>query len=85
MTVTDSSEHAEAGESTLLPVAARANVRYISFFLVMWELLPVGRLAVRVSPEPRCPAEPEQSSPAEEVRHVGSPQHPLAFRLGYGA
>ena len=50
MTVTDSSEHAEAGESTLLPVAGRANVRYISFFLVMWELLPVGRLAVRVSP-----------------------------------
>src|SRR5215469_6933920 len=49
-TVTDSSEHAVAPESTLPTGGRRANVRYISFFLVMRELLPVGRLAVRVSP-----------------------------------
>src|SRR5690242_21635742 len=52
-TVADSSKHAAAQQSTLLPVAGRANVRYISFFLVMRELLSVGRLGAMVSPEDR--------------------------------
>src|SRR5213592_1306331 len=37
-------------QSTLLSVTGRANVRYIGFFQVMWELLSVGRLGAMVSP-----------------------------------
>src|SRR5262249_9324008 len=82
--VTDSSEHAQRQQSTLLPVAGRANVRYISFFQVMWELLPVGRLGAMVSPESRCPRRARTMSPAEGVRHVGSAATSAGLRAGYG-
>src|SRR4029077_11992058 len=83
-TVADSSKHAAAQQSTLLPVAGRANVRYISFFLVMRELLSVGRLGAMVSPESRCPRRARTMSPAEGVRHVGSAATSAGPRAGYG-
>src|SRR5207249_7893974 len=71
-------------QSTLLPVTGRANVRYISFFQVMWELLSVGRLGAMVSPESRCPRRARTMSPAEGVRHVGSAATSAGLRAGYG-